>query len=41
MRSRRAPRSPVTIGVISLVIILIITFLGFTKDIPFTKSFEL
>ena len=41
MRSRRAQRSPVTIGLISLVIILIITFLGFTKDIPFTKSFEL
>jgi phospholipid/cholesterol/gamma-HCH transport system substrate-binding protein len=41
VRSRRKERSPLTIGVIALVVILIITFLGFTKDIPFTKSYEL
>ena len=41
MRSRRKPRSPLATGVIALVVILIITFLGFTKDIPFTKSYEL
>ena len=42
MRSRRhQQRSPLAIGVIALVVILIITFLGFTKDIPFTKPYEL
>ena len=41
MRSRRAPRSPVTIGLIALVVILIVTFLGFTKNIPFTTPYEL
>jgi virulence factor Mce-like protein len=41
MRSRRKPRSPLAIGAIALVVILILTFLGFTKDIPFTKSYEL
>jgi len=41
VRSRRKPRSPLAVGVIALVVILIITFLGFTKDIPFTKSYEL
>jgi phospholipid/cholesterol/gamma-HCH transport system substrate-binding protein len=41
VRSRRAPRSPVTIGAIALVIILVVTYLGFTKDIPFTKPYEL
>jgi virulence factor Mce-like protein len=37
----RRPRSPVTIGIIALVVALIGLFLGFTKDIPFTKPFEL
>ena len=37
---RRTPRSPVAIGLIALVIILIGTFLGFTKDIPFTTPFQ-
>jgi phospholipid/cholesterol/gamma-HCH transport system substrate-binding protein len=41
VRSRRAPRSPVTIGLIALVVILIVTFLGFTKNIPFTTPYEL
>jgi phospholipid/cholesterol/gamma-HCH transport system substrate-binding protein len=38
--SRRKPRSPVTIGLIALVVIVVLLFLGFTKDIPFTKPFE-
>jgi virulence factor Mce-like protein len=40
-RSRRRGRSPVTIGIIAIVIAAIALFLGFTKDIPFTKPFEL
>jgi virulence factor Mce-like protein len=39
-RRRRAERSPVTVGLIALVIILIALYLGFTKDIPFTKGFR-
>jgi virulence factor Mce-like protein len=35
----RKQRNPVVIGLITLVIIVIGTFLGFTKDIPFTKPF--
>ncbi len=38
--ARRTPRSPVAIGLIALVIIVVGTFLGFTKDIPFTTPFE-
>ncbi|HKG62912.1 MAG TPA: MlaD family protein [Solirubrobacteraceae bacterium] len=37
---RHTPRSPVAIGLIALVIILIATFLGFTKDIPFTTPYQ-
>ena len=37
---RHTPRSPLGIGLIALVVILIGTFLGFTKDIPFTKPFQ-
>ena len=37
---RHTPRSPVAIGVITLVIILIGTYLGFTKDIPFTTPYQ-
>src|SRR5215213_369907 len=33
--------SPLQAGLIALVLILIATFLAFTKDIPFTKPFEL
>jgi phospholipid/cholesterol/gamma-HCH transport system substrate-binding protein len=37
---RRRPRSPVAIGVGALVVIAVLVFLGFTKDIPFTRPFE-
>jgi phospholipid/cholesterol/gamma-HCH transport system substrate-binding protein len=37
---RRAPRSPVTIGLIAVAVIVVLLFLGFTKDIPFTRPFE-
>src|ERR687898_2342100 len=37
---RHTPRSPVAIGLIALVIILVLTFLGFTKDIPFTTPYQ-
>jgi phospholipid/cholesterol/gamma-HCH transport system substrate-binding protein len=37
---RHTPRSPVGIGLIALVIILVATFLGFTKDIPFTTPYQ-
>jgi phospholipid/cholesterol/gamma-HCH transport system substrate-binding protein len=33
--------SPLQVGLLALVLILIVTFLAFTKDIPFTKSYEL
>ncbi len=33
--------TPVQAGLIALVVILIVTFLAFTKDIPFTKPYEL
>ena len=38
--ARHTPRSPLGIGLLTLVVIVVITFLGFTKDIPFTKPFE-
>ena len=37
---RRRPRSPVAIGLIALAVILVLVFLGWTKDIPFTKPYE-
>ena len=37
---RRKPRSPVTIGVIASAVIVVLLYLGFTKDIPFTRPFE-
>jgi phospholipid/cholesterol/gamma-HCH transport system substrate-binding protein len=37
---RHTPRSPVAIGLIALVIILVATYLGFTKDIPFTTPYQ-
>jgi virulence factor Mce-like protein len=37
---RRRPRSPVTIGLIATAVVVVILYLGFTKDIPFTKPFE-
>jgi phospholipid/cholesterol/gamma-HCH transport system substrate-binding protein len=39
--ARRTPRNPVVIGLITLVVLLIITFLGFTKNLPFTTPFEI
>jgi phospholipid/cholesterol/gamma-HCH transport system substrate-binding protein len=38
--SRRRQRSPVTIGLIALVVVVILVFLGFTKDIPFTTPYQ-
>ena len=37
---RHTPRNPVVIGAISLAIILVLTYLGFTKDIPFTTPYQ-
>jgi phospholipid/cholesterol/gamma-HCH transport system substrate-binding protein len=37
---RRQPRSPFAVGLIALVVIAILVFLGFTKDIPFTRGYE-
>jgi phospholipid/cholesterol/gamma-HCH transport system substrate-binding protein len=37
---RRKPRSPVVIGLIALAVVVVLVFLGFTKDIPFTKPYE-
>jgi phospholipid/cholesterol/gamma-HCH transport system substrate-binding protein len=37
---RRRKRSPVAIGLIALVVAIVAVFLGFTKDIPFTRPFE-
>jgi len=39
-RRRRTSRSPLTIGLIALAIVLVGVFLGFTKDIPFTHGFR-
>jgi phospholipid/cholesterol/gamma-HCH transport system substrate-binding protein len=39
-RRRRRNRSPLTIGLIALAIILVGVWLGFTKDIPFTHGFR-
>ncbi|MDQ1711975.1 MAG: phospholipid/cholesterol/gamma-HCH transport system substrate-binding protein, partial [Frankiaceae bacterium] len=39
-RSRRKGRTPLTIGLISLAIVLVAVWLGFTKDIPFTHGFR-
>jgi phospholipid/cholesterol/gamma-HCH transport system substrate-binding protein len=33
--------TPYQVGLIALVVIVIVTFLAFTKDIPFTKPYEL
>ena len=39
---RHAPRrSPVLLGLIAVVLIAIVSFLGFTKDFPFTHGYEL
>jgi len=37
---RRAGRSPLAVGAVALVVIAILVFLGFTKDIPFTRPYQ-
>ena len=37
---RREGRSPFAVGVVALVVIAILVFLGFTKDIPFTRPYQ-
>ena len=39
-RARHTARSPVAIGLIALAVVVVGTFLGFTKDIPFTTPFQ-
>ena len=39
-RRRRSERSPLTVGLIALAIVLVAVWLGFTKDIPFTHGFR-
>jgi virulence factor Mce-like protein len=38
--SRRKPRSPVTIGLIATGVIVVLVYLGFSKDIPFTQPYQ-
>ena len=40
-RRRRQGLSTLTIGLIALAAVLVVVYLGFTKDIPFTHGFEL
>jgi phospholipid/cholesterol/gamma-HCH transport system substrate-binding protein len=40
-RRRRQGLSTVTIGLIALAAVLVVVYLGFTKDIPFTHGFQL
>ncbi|HEX5782853.1 MAG TPA: MlaD family protein, partial [Solirubrobacteraceae bacterium] len=37
---RRKPRSPVLIGLIALAVIVVLVFLGWTKDLPFTTPYQ-
>jgi phospholipid/cholesterol/gamma-HCH transport system substrate-binding protein len=37
---RRTPRSPAAIGLLAVAVIAVLVFLGFTKDIPFTRQYE-
>jgi virulence factor Mce-like protein len=39
-RAQRRGPSPVLVGLIAIALIAVGTFLGFTKDIPFTRGFE-
>jgi len=41
LRKDRTGRSPVAVGAVVLVVLLILTFLGFTKHIPFTHGYQL
>jgi phospholipid/cholesterol/gamma-HCH transport system substrate-binding protein len=38
--TRRRQRSPVAIGLIATAVIVVLVYLGFTKDIPFTTPFQ-
>jgi phospholipid/cholesterol/gamma-HCH transport system substrate-binding protein len=40
-RRRRQPRSATKIGLVAIVVLAVLMFLGFTKDIPFTHGFML
>jgi phospholipid/cholesterol/gamma-HCH transport system substrate-binding protein len=40
VRRRARSLSTVTIGLIAVVVIAVLVFLGFTKDIPFTRPYE-
>jgi phospholipid/cholesterol/gamma-HCH transport system substrate-binding protein len=40
-RKDRSGASPFTVGALTLVVIVIITYLGFTKHVPFTHGFRL
>jgi phospholipid/cholesterol/gamma-HCH transport system substrate-binding protein len=37
---RRKPRSAVAVGLIALAVLVVLVFLGWTKDIPFTRPYE-
>ena len=37
---RHKPRSPFAVGLVSLVVIAILVYLGFTKSIPFTSGYQ-
>jgi virulence factor Mce-like protein len=39
-RRRRGGRSPFAVGVVALVVLAILVFLGFTKDIPFVRGHQ-
>src|SRR3954454_1389452 len=41
LRKDRTGRDPFVIGALTLVVIIIITYFGFTKHIPFTHGFRL
>src|SRR4051794_8645517 len=41
LRKDRTGADPFTVGAITLVVIVIITYFGFTKHIPFTHGFRL
>ena len=41
LRKDRVGASPVKVGVIVLAVILVLTYFGFTKDIPFTHGYRL
>ena len=40
LRKDRTGRNPVTVGVLVLLAVLVVSYLGFTKHIPFTHGFE-